>query len=298
MPIDPDVLAYDVDAVRHVLPKLYRPSGVLKQSRSLDAAADDGVGVDTAMSSRSSSSSTSTSSSDRRRGDGDGGMRGALWRSSARRSSVVGGAGSASRASARGMGTTRVTRGATAVTVASLRAAATRRRGGVGVESESVTTMRREDDDDDDDDDDENPSNSTQSDDDDGIIDDDAATDSGAAPAPSTSARGRRERAEASKHKPFGGKRATRLPDADDIAFAYASFDVKKRGFFSARDIRRVADANGFADWTDDDVRRMSAAFKPKRVRDAMSADDPTMFKLTRDEFSDVVRRSGARVGD
>ena len=195
------------------------------------------------------------------------------------------------------MGTTRVTRGAV-VAAAAVRATAKRRRGGVGVESETVTTMRREDDDDDDDEDDENPSNSTQSDDDDGIIDDDAATDSGAAPAPSTSARGRRERAEASKHKPFGGKRATRLPDADDIAFAYARFDVKKRGFFSARDIRRVADANGFADWTDDDVRRMSAAFKPKRVRGAMSADDPTMFKLTRDEFSDVVRRSGARVGD
>jgi hypothetical protein len=194
------------------------------------------------------------------------------------------------------MGTTRVTRGATAVTVASLRAAATRRRGGVGVESESVTTMRREDDDDDDDDDDENPSSSAQSDDDDDDIVDDDVTDSGAAP--STSARGRRERAETSKHKPVGGKRATRLPDADDIAFAYARLDVKKRGFFSARDIRRVADANGFADWTDDDVRRMSAAFKPKRVRDAMSADDPTMFKLTRDEFSDVVRRSGARVGD
>ena len=194
------------------------------------------------------------------------------------------------------MGTTRVTRGATAAAVATARATATRRRGGVGVESESVTTMRREDDDDDDDDDDENPSSSAQSDDDDDDIVDDDVTDSGAAP--STSARGRRERAETSKHKPVGGKRATRLPDADDIAFAYASFDVKKRGFFSARDIRRVADANGFADWTDDDVRRMSAAFKPKRVRDAMSADDPTMFKLTRDEFSDVVRRSGARVGD
>jgi hypothetical protein len=195
------------------------------------------------------------------------------------------------------MGTTRVTRGtvAAATAAAAVRATAKRRRGGVGVESETVATMRREDDDDDDD---ENPSNSTQSDDDDDIVDDDAATDSGAAPSSSTPARGRRERAETSKHKPFGGKRATRLPDADDIAFAYASFDVKTRGFFSARDIRRVADANGFADWTDDDVRRMSAAFKPKRVRDAMSADDPTMFKLTRDEFSDVVRRSGARVGD
>ena len=193
------------------------------------------------------------------------------------------------------MGTTRVTRGtvAAATAAAAVRATAKRRRGGVGGESETVATIRREDDDDDDD---ENPSSSAQSDDDDDDIVDDDVTDSGAAP--STSARGRRERAETSKHKPVGGKRATRLPDADDIAFAYASFDVKKRGFFSARDIRRVADANGFADWTDDDVRRMSAAFKPKRVRDAMSADDPTMFKLTRDEFSDVVRRSGARVGD
>ena len=42
-----------------------------------------------------------------------------------------------------------------------------------------------------------------------------------------------------------------RAPSEDDVALAYDALDPKSRGFFTARDVRRVADAHGFADWTD-----------------------------------------------
>jgi len=91
-------------------------------------------------------------------------------------------------------------------------------------------------------------------------------------------------------------RKKTRPANEDEMEHAYDALDAKARGFFTARDLRRVADANGFPDWRDDDVRAMLALFKPENVRNAMDANDPSLYRMTREEFEDVVRRSGARV--
>lgn len=85
---------------------------------------------------------------------------------------------------------------------------------------------------------------------------------------------------------------APRAPDDADLALAYDLLDPKSRGHFTARDVRRVADAHGFADWSDDAIKAMSAAFKPDVERRAV---DPGAHATTRDEFVDIVTRSGAR---
>jgi hypothetical protein len=115
---------------------------------------------------------------------------------------------------------------------------------------------------------------------------------------------GRGKRRPAADDAPSGanqsGSRATRKKtrpaNEDEMEHAYDALDAKSRGFFTARDLRRVADANGFPDWRDDDVRAMLALFKPENVRNAMDANDPSLYRMTREEFEDVVRRSGARV--
>ena len=83
-----------------------------------------------------------------------------------------------------------------------------------------------------------------------------------------------------------------RAPSEDDVALAYDALDPKSRGFFTARDVRRVADAHGFADWTDGAIESMCAAFKPDVERRAV---DPGTVRTTRDAFADVVARSKAR---
>ena len=83
-----------------------------------------------------------------------------------------------------------------------------------------------------------------------------------------------------------------RAPSEDDVALAYDALDPKSRGFFTARDVRRVADAHGFADWTDGAIESMCAAFKPEVERRAV---DPGTMRTTRDMFADVVARSKAR---
>lgn len=115
---------------------------------------------------------------------------------------------------------------------------------------------------------------------------------------------GRGKRRLAADDEPSGanqsGSRATRKKtrpaNEDEMDHVYDALDVKNRGFFTARDLRRVVDANGFPDWRDDDVRAMLALFKPENVRNAMDANDPSLYRMTREEFEDVVRRSGARV--
>jgi hypothetical protein len=83
-----------------------------------------------------------------------------------------------------------------------------------------------------------------------------------------------------------------RAPSEDDVALAYDVLDPKSRGFFTARDVRRVADAHGFADWTDGAIESMCAAFKPEVERRVV---DPGTVRTTRDAFADVVARSKAR---
>lgn len=98
----------------------------------------------------------------------------------------------------------------------------------------------------------------------------------------------------------LGGKRArtearSAAPSIDDLDHAYDILDAKKRGFFTARDLRRALDANGFADWSDARCRAMVVAFKPERARRALELDHDGALRMTREEFEDVVKRSGAR---
>ena len=101
-----------------------------------------------------------------------------------------------------------------------------------------------------------------------------------------------RPRPVATKPTPPARADAPRAPDDADLALAYDLLDPKSRGHFTARDVRRVADAHGFADWSDDAIKAMSAAFKPDVERRAV---DPGAHATTRDEFVDIVTRSGAR---
>jgi len=94
-----------------------------------------------------------------------------------------------------------------------------------------------------------------------------------------------------------GGARDARAkPSTDDLDLAYGMLDAKSRGFFTARDIRRVADAHGFSDWSDERVRAMATAFKPERERRALEMDSGSGIRMTRDEFERAVALSNARV--
>lgn len=94
-----------------------------------------------------------------------------------------------------------------------------------------------------------------------------------------------------------GGAREGRAkPSVDDIDLAYGALDAKSRGFFTARDIRRVADAHGFSDWSDERVRAMATALKPERERRALEMDSGSGIRVTREEFERIVARSNARV--
>ena len=99
------------------------------------------------------------------------------------------------------------------------------------------------------------------------------------------------------KPKPRTAKHQ-QLPKDDDVRFAYDALDTKSRGFFTARDLRRVADANGFSDWRDDEVRAMFSAFKSEETKRAgiMVAADASVHRMSREEFVRVVSRVGARV--
>ena len=93
------------------------------------------------------------------------------------------------------------------------------------------------------------------------------------------------------------GRRArARRPSDDALARAYELLDARGRGYFTARDVRRVADANGFADWSDERVRAMVSAFKPEVERRVMrDGADESLFRMSRVEFERAVARAGAR---
>jgi len=60
--------------------------------------------------------------------------------------------------------------------------------------------------------------------------------------------------------------------------------------------VRRVADANGFADWSDERVRAMVSAFKPEvERRVTRDGADESSFRMSRVEFERAVARAGAR---
>jgi len=90
--------------------------------------------------------------------------------------------------------------------------------------------------------------------------------------------------------------REARRPSDDALARAYELLDARGRGYFTARDVRRVADANGFADWSDERVRAMVSAFKPEVERRVMrDGADESLFRMSRVEFERAVARAGAR---
>lgn len=177
-----------------------------------------------------------------------------------------------------------------------------RRRGTKGVGS--VQKAEVVVDDEVDDDGDETPSTSEEVDEEEESDDDDTVVDASEDARNDGREGGRGKRRPAADDEPSSanqsGSRATRKKtrpaNEDEMEHAYDALDAKNRGFFTARDLRRVADANGFPDWRDDDVRAMLALFKSENVRNAMDANDPSLYRMTREEFEDVVRRSGARV--
>jgi hypothetical protein len=90
--------------------------------------------------------------------------------------------------------------------------------------------------------------------------------------------------------------RGARRPSDDALARAYELLDARGRGYFTARDVRRVADANGFADWSDARVRAMVSAFKPEvERRVTRDGADESLFRMSRVEFERAVARAGAR---
>ena len=90
--------------------------------------------------------------------------------------------------------------------------------------------------------------------------------------------------------------RASRRPSDEALARAYELLDARGRGYFTARDVRRVADASGFADWSDERVRAMVSAFKPEVERRVMrDGADESLFRMSRVEFERAVARAGAR---
>jgi Ca2+-binding EF-hand superfamily protein len=90
--------------------------------------------------------------------------------------------------------------------------------------------------------------------------------------------------------------RGARRPSDDALARAYELLDARGRGYFTARDVRRVADANGFADWSDARVRAMVSAFKPEvERRVTRDGADESSFRMSRVEFERAVARAGAR---
>lgn len=320
---DPRDMTNDALFVVHVLPRLYRPSGVLKQSRvSLALASSRSLAnplVDVASSSSRSASAGDASGTSRTRvwtraggdaaavvdmdGYDDDALRSeeerllrAMKNPSAVRDAASAidrpGVGSTTRRDA-GMPATRSGRGT--------RSSGRRGTKGVGsVEKAEVV----DDDVVDDDGDDETPSTSEEVNEEEESDDEDTVVDASEDARDDGREGGRGKRRPAADDEPSGanqsGSRATRKKtrpaNEDEMVHAYDALDAKNRGFFTARDLRRVADANGFPDWRDDDVRAMLALFKPENVRNAMDANDPSLYRMTREEFEDVVRRSGARV--
>ena len=109
-----------------------------------------------------------------------------------------------------------------------------------------------------------------------------------------TTRRARRDARTTDESKPEA--RASRRPSDEELTRAYELLDARGRGFFTARDVRRVADACGFADWSDERVRAMVSAFKPEVERRVMRGGaDESLFRMSRVEFESAVARAGAR---